>query len=433
MVVRVFDQSGAGFMSVVAEAAVSRPEVFSGRREALFGLLVRNGIFVGLTLGIYRFWAKTWLRRFFWNNITIGDHGLEYVGRPVELLLGFLIVMAVLIPGLVVYNLIFLFAGPFLPGAELWSDPLGLVILGWLVFYATYRARRYLLSRTVWRGVRFGQDGSAVRYAFLALLYTTLSFVTLSFGRPWARVALLSYRIKHSRFGDRFFELDARVGRLFVKWWPIPVLTAAALVTAVIALVAAGAADPLLAAGLIGGVDRDVLLRIREFQSVAVAVVAGIAAVVLIVLRVLLDIHYRVFEFQHLVEHGNYGDVRARAHIRDGFVLRVALVYALIVASLYGAAVGALSRCGLVPRRSFWWRRSGLACRRVRGGSPVPCRRVSSSPWGLCWQPRSSVRWRVDMARTRLLPSAPGRPGRRCSNGSWRAWQPSPTATLRRR
>ena len=34
--------------------------------------------------------------------------------------------------------------------------------------YAVYRARRYRLSRTVYRGVRFHQEGSAWRYAFCA-------------------------------------------------------------------------------------------------------------------------------------------------------------------------------------------------------------------------------------------------------------------------
>ncbi len=182
-------------MDTAVDAAFSQPVVFTGRRGALLGVLLRNGFFTGLTLGIYRFWARTWLRRFFWHNISVGEQALEYVGRPVELLLGFLIVMAVLVPAAAVYNLILTFAGPFLPGAEYWSDPLTLVILGWLIFYATYRARRYLLSRTLWRGVRFGQDGSAIRYAFLALLYTGVTIITLSPARvahpvPWTQVCL---------------------------------------------------------------------------------------------------------------------------------------------------------------------------------------------------------------------------------------------------
>ena len=43
--------------------------------------------------------------------------------------------------------------------------------LGLIGQYAIYRARRYRLTRTIYRGVRFHQSGSAWRYAFRAVFW----------------------------------------------------------------------------------------------------------------------------------------------------------------------------------------------------------------------------------------------------------------------
>ena len=43
-----------------------------------------------LTLGIYRFWMKMRLRRWYRSAIRLGGHPLDYVGDPIEKLLGFL-------------------------------------------------------------------------------------------------------------------------------------------------------------------------------------------------------------------------------------------------------------------------------------------------------------------------------------------------------
>jgi uncharacterized membrane protein YjgN (DUF898 family) len=109
------------------------------------------------TLGIYRFWLTTDIRRYLWSNTKLAGESIEYAGTAYELLLGFLIALAVLMP---------LYAGFFLlslaPG-NLWSS-LGLLILIFLGQFAVYQARRYRLTRTIYRGVRFHQTGSAFLY-----------------------------------------------------------------------------------------------------------------------------------------------------------------------------------------------------------------------------------------------------------------------------
>ena len=117
------------------------------------------------------------------RNTEIAGDSLEYNGTATELLIGFLIAIALLVP----INL-----GFFL-GALSWAPPASssacsafrsLFVLGQ---FAIYRARRYRLTRTVLRGVRCHQTGSAVRYAFCATFWWILIVLTLGLAYPFAQ------------------------------------------------------------------------------------------------------------------------------------------------------------------------------------------------------------------------------------------------------
>ena len=56
--------------------------------------------------------------------------------------------------------------------------------------FAAYRARRYRLTRTIWRGVRFWMTGSGWSYAWRSLLWGLLLVPTLGFAYPWRMAAL---------------------------------------------------------------------------------------------------------------------------------------------------------------------------------------------------------------------------------------------------
>jgi uncharacterized membrane protein YjgN (DUF898 family) len=71
---------------------------FVGDTGDYWRLLIRGNVLVAVTLGIYRFWLATDMRRFLWSHTQIGGETLEYTGRGIELFLGFLIAIAVLVP-----------------------------------------------------------------------------------------------------------------------------------------------------------------------------------------------------------------------------------------------------------------------------------------------------------------------------------------------
>ncbi len=197
---------------------------FVGRRAPLFWLLIRNSLFTILTLGIYRFWAKTHVRRYYWNNIEVDSDGLEYLGRPIELLIGFLIAIAILLPLGIAAGVLGFILATIRPGLEFLSNLIIFIAIAWLGYFALYRMRLYRLTRTSWRGIRGGQTGSAVRYAFLRFGLTILSFLSLGLAYPWTRMTIHRYVIPNTWFGNTAMQFTGTVRQLFRRWIPVQIV-----------------------------------------------------------------------------------------------------------------------------------------------------------------------------------------------------------------
>src|SRR4249919_857688 len=154
---------------------------FLGQRRSYWRLLIRGAVMLFVTLGIYRFWLVTDVRRFLWSNTEIAGETLEYTGTALELLLGFLVAISLLIP---VYGGIFLAALDLGILGKL-SGVLAFAALGVLGQYAIYRARRYRLTRTIYRGLRFHQTGSAWTFAFRAVLWWIITGLSAGLAYPF--------------------------------------------------------------------------------------------------------------------------------------------------------------------------------------------------------------------------------------------------------
>ena len=202
-------ESGAGH---------SRRSDYEGRAGEVAGIAATNGLLGLVTLGFYRFWGKTRFRRYLWGRVGFDGDAFEYTGTGKELFLGFLVAIAVLIPLGILFAFIE-FAFPTDPTAQVVIGVVkGLSIL-LLVQFAIYRARRYRLTRSLWRGIRGGQTGSAVKYAFVALGWYVLVGITLGLAYPVMRTALQRYRTENTWFGTERFTFQGRAGALFWRWF----------------------------------------------------------------------------------------------------------------------------------------------------------------------------------------------------------------------
>ena len=194
---------------------------FVGGRGALFGLAFRTGVLTVLTLGFYRFWMKTRLRRWYWSAIRPGGHPMEYVGDPFEKLLGFFIAVVVLTFYIGILNLLLMFASFSIFSASWVGYVASFAGVIPLWFYARYRARRYVLGRTRWRAVRFGMEKGAWGYAGRALWYWLLTIATL--GLLWPRMTFLLEKYKTDRtfFGSARLRQGGSWTMLYRAAWPL--------------------------------------------------------------------------------------------------------------------------------------------------------------------------------------------------------------------
>jgi uncharacterized membrane protein YjgN (DUF898 family) len=184
---------------------------FTGAPGAFAGLLVRGSVLQIPTAGFYRFWLITDIRRHLWGNTRIGRETLEYTGTGRELLIGFMIALAVLAPVYVTYFVLGIAAEQLQAFA---SVPLFLILY---VFgqYAAFRARRYRATRTVFRGVRFWMAGSAWAYAGKAILWDLATVFSLGLALPWRMAALERYKMRSTRYGDLPGDFVGTGGALF--------------------------------------------------------------------------------------------------------------------------------------------------------------------------------------------------------------------------
>src|SRR5688572_18823657 len=180
----------------VASPVLETPVAFLGKRSEFIHLLMRGAVLELFTLGFYRFWLNTDIRRHLWSNTAAGGDAMEYVGTAKELLIGFLFAIAILVPIYLAYFFITIEAEHLQAFA---SIPL---VLFFYLFaqFAVYRARRYRLTRTIWRGVRFWMTGSGLAYAWRAGLWALLVIVTLGFALPWYQSSLERYKMRHTAY-----------------------------------------------------------------------------------------------------------------------------------------------------------------------------------------------------------------------------------------
>ncbi len=199
-----------------AEASVASAIAFTGERPEFRRVAMRGALLELVTLGFYRFWLATDIRRHLWSHTQVHGDTAEYTGTAKELFIGFLVAMAILVPVYVAY----FFAGLEAERVQAFASIPLIAFLFVFTQFALYRARRYRMTRTVWRGVRFSMGGSGWSYAWRSALWGLWAAVTLGLALPWRAAALERFKMRHTAYGTLQGSFEATGGQLFRKgWW----------------------------------------------------------------------------------------------------------------------------------------------------------------------------------------------------------------------
>jgi uncharacterized membrane protein YjgN (DUF898 family) len=198
--------------------------VYDGTLFQLYEIYLLNLVLNIVTIGIFRFWAKTRIRRYVWSHVSFQGDRLEYTGTGGELFKGFLIVLGFVVAFGVLQTVLQFAAGPDSPVAIV-TQLAFLVFVIYLVLVAHYTAQNYRLTRTLWRGVRGGMTGSGWSYGIKALALSLLLPLSLGLAQPWVSAKLVNWRANASWFGSEKLRLDLRAGPLYAAFFISLVVT----------------------------------------------------------------------------------------------------------------------------------------------------------------------------------------------------------------
>ncbi|MCZ4341754.1 YjgN family protein [Sphingomonadaceae bacterium G21617-S1] len=247
---------------------------FNGNWREFAPIAFTNLLLIIVTLGIYRFWAKTRERRYLWSRTDFIGDPLEWTGTGKELFIGF--VMAVLIFGVPLFLMQLVIQGLIFRG-QIW-----LVVLAGFLFpfallfvmgMARFRALRYRLSRTHWHGIRGGCDQKGLAYGWSYVWKSVVGGLFFGLMLPWSMIELWNQRWNEMSFGSHSFTAGADYGPLLRRL--LICIGLAVLGIAALAIVMSGTVFA---------------------QGIAMAVMAGLALILLLLfLIVVFTAYYALF------------------------------------------------------------------------------------------------------------------------------------------
>ena len=179
---------------------------FHGQGGTLLGITIVNMCLTLLTLGVYSFWGKVRVRKYLLSQSEVEHDRFAYHGTGQELLAGAVKAGAVFgLPMMALQLAANLTRDPILTIVASIMAPLLIMIV---VPVAMVGARRYRLSRTSWRAIRFSFDGTVKEYFKIFVTGSVLTPLTLGLYYPFFHARSQAFMVSHSRFGQRAFGFD---------------------------------------------------------------------------------------------------------------------------------------------------------------------------------------------------------------------------------
>jgi len=206
--------------SASPSGTVVRAPFFRGTGLGLWGVQVVGLFLTIVTFGIFYPWAKTRIRYYLFSQTEFEGDRLEYHGTGRELFIG--TVKAFLIFGAPVSILNWIAQAA---GGGVISLLVNALVIGLTAVFiplATVGARRYRLSRTSWRGIRFSFRGEAKTFIKSFLGWLALSVVTAGIYYPILVAKRHAFLTAHSYFGNARFGFDGApnaLSRPFLRVW----------------------------------------------------------------------------------------------------------------------------------------------------------------------------------------------------------------------
>jgi uncharacterized membrane protein YjgN (DUF898 family) len=182
---------------------------FDGTNADLWPMSLSIALLNVVTLFFYRFWGRTRVRQYLWAQTSLLGDRFAYTGTGKEMFIGFMIVLVLIILPIFAISVFVSYRWPNDMAIQV-IYVYSLATLTYFLFYmASYRALRYRLSRTNWRGIRGTQAGSSLVYALKAMGWLILTGLSMGLTYPIQRISLTGMKFNNAWFGDRRFTFES--------------------------------------------------------------------------------------------------------------------------------------------------------------------------------------------------------------------------------
>ncbi len=162
---------------------------FTGSSNEYFRIWIVNVFLSVITLGIYNAWAKVRTRQYFYANTRLDGHPFEYLGNPIAILKGNLVVGL----GAFLYSVIQR-VNPFFS--------VGIALIAAVVFpYLIYQSLRFMASNSSYRNIRFRFHGSLRQTYIEYFFYPILIVVTGGLIYPYIQFRQHQYLLNNAAYG----------------------------------------------------------------------------------------------------------------------------------------------------------------------------------------------------------------------------------------
>ncbi len=181
---------------------------FAGKGRDFFGIFVVNWLFTILSIGIYYPFARARTMHYLYGETSFEGSRLYFSGTGREMLKGFVVALVVIIS----LNLLF-----FLSSYNDFYLGLLLIYIAYslLIPIAIHGSMRYRMSRTSWRGIRFGYRGSRKELMLKFIAWGLLTIVTFGIYWSWMTMNIRSYVFENTRIGNAKFKFNGNGGDYF--------------------------------------------------------------------------------------------------------------------------------------------------------------------------------------------------------------------------
>ena len=253
--------------------------------------------------------------------MSADDDSFEYTGTGLEKFLGFLVAVVILAVYLGIVQMILAYFGLNMMTeptsqeqaiAQILAVYITMFAVLPLLLFAQYRARRYKMARTRWRGLRFGMENGAWGYTLRALGYYFLSMITLGVLTPLATFKLEEYMANRTWYGDGKFEQWGRWQDLYGGFKHV--------------LIGLGI---IFGCGILAGITQSLFIGLVGTGVGYIWMLVGI-------------VYYRIYAFNYMTNKKVLdGKVIFSSEARTGEVVKIAIIGTIVMAVVLSVPLGA--------------------------------------------------------------------------------------------